>query len=406
MNINKTMYFLLIGSNAFTRLERGQLTLTEFYKHFEGELATLAKENDLEVSKDFSTADLFKNMSGLDLNQQQQHYYPEMLNAVSTLRKNGILTAVLTNNWINDEADSKKLTAKYMLSLKPYFNCIIESSKVGLSKPDEKIYALVCSKLNVSPNETVFLDDLGKNLKAAKQLGMHCIKVQDTKTALDELSKLTSISFDDNTPGDVVLPPPVSHEDLSHNFIETAANVKIHYVDVGTGPVVILLHGFPDSWYGYRNQIMPIATAGYRVICPDQRGYGDSSKPENISDYSQQFLCEDIIQMMDTLCIPTATIVGHDWGGAVAWNLALHYPHRFTGVCGVNTPFFPPNPTQNPLKSMEANPGVFDYQLYFQTPGVAEKELEKDLHRSFTAFFQGNRNVDICLSHILSNRSI
>jgi len=92
---------------------------------------------------------------------------------------------------------------------------------------------------------------------------------------------------------------------------------------------------------------------------------------------------------MDRLGIETATVVGHDWGGSLAWTLALKYPDRFNGVCGVNTPFFRINPKQNPMVNMKKHPGVFDYQLYFQTPGVAEKELESDIRRSMKLFFQG-----------------
>ena len=378
-------------NNAFAKLERGEMTLTEFYSDFEQEVSVIAKENNVELPTAFNTAELFRRMAMLDKEEADDSlpYYPEMLNAVCILRKKGFLTGVITNNWKNDEADCKAISAQFSHFLKPYFNCVVESCKVGFRKPDNKIYEIACSKLNVKPSEAVFLDDLGQNLKAAKNLGMKTIKVKDTKTALEELEKLTSVMLIEENVPKVPLPPPSKSKDLAHGYVETAPGVRIHYVELGTGPTVIFLHGFPDSWYGYRYQIHPVAMAGYRVICPDQRGYGDSSAPENIVDYSQERLCADIIALMDTLAIPTATVVGHDWGGGVAWNLALHYPDRFTGVCGVNTPFFPTNPSQNPLKAMERNPGVFDYQLYFQTPGVAEKELETNLERTFSVMYQG-----------------
>lgn len=186
------------------------------------------------------------------------------------------------------------------------------------------------------------------------------------------------------------LPAPLTSNDVSHGFIETAPGVTIHYVEKGDGPAVILLHGFPESWYGYRHQIGPLAAAGYRVICLDQRGYGESSAPPNISDYSQENLTGDVITLMDALKIVKATVVGHDWGGGVAWNLALFYPDRFSGVVAINTPFNPVNPAVNPLEALKSNPAIFDYVLYFQNPsGVVEKELEADVECTFRLTFQG-----------------
>jgi len=187
----------------------------------------------------------------------------------------------------------------------------------------------------------------------------------------------------DNIP----LPPDLTSKDITHGYVDTSPGVKIHYVESGAGPAVILLHGFPESWYGYRHQIGPIAKAGYRVICPDQRGYGASSAPPNIGDYKMELITGDVIGLMDGLKIEKAILVGHDWGGNVAWNTALFYPDRFVGVCSINTPFMPANPSVPP--SAAPTPPAFDYVLYFQTPGVAEKELELDLERSFRMIFQG-----------------
>ncbi len=102
----------------------------------------------------------------------------------------------------------------------------------------------------------------------------------------------------------------------------------MHYVEMGEGPALILCHGFPESWYSWRKQIPALAMAGYRVIALDQRGYGDSSSPPDIKDYSHDHLCKDVIAVMDSLNISMATFIGHDWGGVVVWKLAIGYPER------------------------------------------------------------------------------
>ena len=257
---------------------------------------------------------------------------------------------------------------------------------MGCRKPEIAIYERACVQLGVEPEECIFLDDIGQNLKAAKSLGITTILVTDPTEALKELErnigiKLLDISAD--------FPAPCDPTKVVNGYVTTRKDIKIHFVKSGSGPAVILLHGFPDLWYCWRYQISALAAAGYRAIALDQRGFGESSSPAAVDDYCQEELSRDVITVMDRLGIETATVVGHDWGGSLAWTLALKYPDRFVGVCGVNTPFFGINLKQNPMVSMSKNPGVFDYQLYFQTPGVAEAELEADTHRSLKLFFQG-----------------
>ena len=116
----------------------------------------------------------------------------------------------------------------------------------------------------------------------------------------------------------------------------------MYFHDVGAGlqdgPVVILLHGFPECWYGWRNQIVPLAAAGFRMIAPDQRGYNTSSKPRPIAAYKVTELTSDVIPIMDQLCKERAYIVGHDWGAVIAWHVVLAHPERVIRVAILNVP--------------------------------------------------------------------
>lgn len=118
------------------------------------------------------------------------------------------------------------------------------------------------------------------------------------------------------------------------------------------------------------------------------RGYGGSSKPEEVEAYAIEHLCGDLIGLLDALDLKQAVFIGHDWGGAVVWAMAQHHPGRVAAVAGVNTPLRPRAP-MDPIELMNMQPGVWDYQLWFQDVGVAEKHFEEDLHRTFTALFQG-----------------
>jgi pimeloyl-ACP methyl ester carboxylesterase len=176
-------------------------------------------------------------------------------------------------------------------------------------------------------------------------------------------------------------------ENFIHKYV-TTNGIRMHVVEAGSGLPVLLCHGFPELWYSWRHQLTALAKAGFRVIAPDQRGYGETEAPQAIESYSIHYLVGDLIGLLDALEIDKAVIVGHDWGGLVVWQMALLAPHRVAGVVGVNTPFFPRLPIA-PLAAMRAAAqGNFHYILYFQEPGVAEAELERDIRRSLRGFYQ------------------
>jgi len=156
----------------------------------------------------------------------------------------------------------------------------------------------------------------------------------------------------------------------------------MHIAEAGTGPLVIFCHGWPESWYAWRHQLSALADAGYHAIAPDQRGYGQTDKPEAIDQYTQLHMVGDIVGLLDALGEETAVIVGHDWGAPVAWNSALLRPDRFPAVVGMSVPYGPRGDFK-PTDMLKAVYGDnFFYILYFQEPGKAEKELEADVRKT------------------------
>jgi pimeloyl-ACP methyl ester carboxylesterase len=160
-----------------------------------------------------------------------------------------------------------------------------------------------------------------------------------------------------------------------------ANGITIRAATAGKGPLVLLCHGWPEGWYCWRHQIRRLAAAGYRVVAPDMRGYGGTSRPDEIERYTLIDLAGDMIGLAGALGETQAVIVGHDWGAPVAYHAALFRPDLFRAVVGMSVPWTPPGKVDL-LTSLEAA-GIHDfYMQYFQTPGVAEAELEHDIRRS------------------------
>jgi pimeloyl-ACP methyl ester carboxylesterase len=165
----------------------------------------------------------------------------------------------------------------------------------------------------------------------------------------------------------------------SFRLIETNG-IRLRTVVVGQGPLIILLHGWPQCWYLWRHQIDPLVAAGFQVAVPDQRGYGGSDAPQEIEAYDILHLTGDVVGIADALGHSTCIVVGHDWGAPVAWNTALLHAERVRAVVGMSVPYFrwPAG-----LFTRQENFGdEFWYMVYFQKPGVAEAELEADVRRT------------------------
>ena len=157
---------------------------------------------------------------------------------------------------------------------------------------------------------------------------------------------------------------------MESKFIQ-ANNINLHYVEEGTGELVILLHGFPEFWYGWRNQI-PVLSKSYRVVAPDMRGYNLSDKPTNVSDYNIETLAKDIADLIKALGEENAIVVGHDWGAAVAWAVAGLYPERVKKLAILNVPH--PNEMKRAFESFNLSQWKKSwYIFFFQLPFIPEK---------------------------------
>ncbi|HEY1618452.1 MAG TPA: alpha/beta hydrolase [Streptosporangiaceae bacterium] len=156
----------------------------------------------------------------------------------------------------------------------------------------------------------------------------------------------------------------------------------MHIAEAGTGPLVILLHGFPESWYSWRHQLTALAAAGYHVVAPDQRGYCLTGGPADPAQYTILHLAGDVLALMDALGEERAVIAGHDWGAPVAWHTALFRPGRVRGVIGLSVPYRPRG-SAPPVPTLRAVLGDGFYMVYFQDPGLADTELADDPPATF-----------------------
>ncbi|MEN9507106.1 MAG: hypothetical protein RI958_3032 [Actinomycetota bacterium] len=163
------------------------------------------------------------------------------------------------------------------------------------------------------------------------------------------------------------------------SHVVSVGDTRIHCVEAGEGPLVLFVHGFPESWYSWRHQLPAVAAAGYRAVALDVRGYGRSSKPLAVEDYRMVRLVADNVGIVTALGASSAVIVGHDWGAPIAWNSAMLRPDVFTAVAGLSVPFAPPSDVR-PLAAMRAMAGEEEFYIeYFQEPGRAEAEIEADV---------------------------
>jgi pimeloyl-ACP methyl ester carboxylesterase len=171
--------------------------------------------------------------------------------------------------------------------------------------------------------------------------------------------------------------------EITHRVVETNG-IRMHVAEAGRGPLVVLLHGFPESWYSWRHQLTALAAAGFHAVAPDQRGYGRTDVPDEIGAYTMLHLVGDVVGLLAALDETRAVVVGHDWGAPVAWNTALYRPELVRGVVGMSVPFRPRG-SRPPLDVYREVLGDRFYQIYFQEPQVAERELERDIRGTLRA---------------------
>ncbi len=171
------------------------------------------------------------------------------------------------------------------------------------------------------------------------------------------------------------------------NFRQVNANgIALRVAEMGSGPLVLLCHGWPESWYSWRHQMPALAAAGYRVVAPDMRGFGASEAPVPVEAYTLFHHAGDMVELVKALGESQAVIVGHDWGAPVAWHSALLRPDVFRGVAGLSVPYSPPEELGVTEKMRRGGVRGY-YMLYFEREDVAEKELSRDIERSLRMFY-------------------
>jgi pimeloyl-ACP methyl ester carboxylesterase len=183
---------------------------------------------------------------------------------------------------------------------------------------------------------------------------------------------------------------------IRHRTVRTNG-IDMRIAEAGEGPLVVLCHGFPELSYSWRHQLAALADAGYHAVAPDQRGYGETTRPEAVEEYDIVHLTDDVLGLLDVLGQERAVLVGHDWGAPVVWHLALRAPERVRGVVGMSVPYIPRS--QRPPTEIWRNvfTDTWFYILYFQEPGVADADLGRDpatTMRRFLCAISGDASME------------
>ncbi len=184
-----------------------------------------------------------------------------------------------------------------------------------------------------------------------------------------------------------MIPPGILHRTID------VGEVKLHIAELGSGPLVVLLHGFPECWISWRNQMPALAAAGFRVVAPDLRGYGGSDKPSGVKAYGVESLARDIAGLIAALGESRAHLVGHDWGGIVAWHLAMWHPERVDKLVILNVPH--PQKMRAGLRTLRQLRKSW-YFFFFQLPVLPEARLRRgefELLRKLFRFHPARRSA-------------
>ncbi|KAG5855902.1 hypothetical protein ANANG_G00001900 [Anguilla anguilla] len=422
--------------SALHRAELGKLTLTQMIPEMEAECLKEASSQAVSLPPQFSVQKLFDQI------REALRFNTAILEASDKLRRHGVATCVLGNSWV-DDSEKRDWMGLVLLVLQLHFDLVFQSCRTGARLPDPTLFSHALQRLGATPQQAVFVSSVEESVAAGRDIGMAVVLMDDSNEALKHLQclagmqailvssveeretagkkigmgmcltedpneamlQLQSLSGVELLSSEETCSLCCNPEDVPHCFVTIKPGHQVHYVDMGEGPAVLLCHGFPDSWFSWRYQILALAESGFRVLALDMKGYGDSLAPPVMADLSsllfpQEQLCQDLITFLDKLGIVQVTLVGHDWGGSLVWNMAQCHPERVRAVASLNTPLFLVDPNTNPMERLKANP-TFNYQIYFQTPGVAEAELEKDLARTFKIMFRdaaGNVGKGLTLS--------
>lgn len=171
--------------------------------------------------------------------------------------------------------------------------------------------------------------------------------------------------------------------EVTHRYV-TVNRIRYHYAEAGEGPLVMMIHGFPELWYSWRHQLAAVAKAGYHAVAPDLRGFGESEVSPLVRDYSILQHARDVKALIDELGAEQATLIGHDWGANIMWIMPMLYPQTVKALVALSIPFYPE--PRDPSKFKSFGSGKFNQ---FREPGVTEAEFDADPERFFRLFFYG-----------------
>ncbi|KAK9062018.1 hypothetical protein SSX86_019202 [Deinandra increscens subsp. villosa] len=164
-------------------------------------------------------------------------------------------------------------------------------------------------------------------------------------------------------------------ESIQHRTVKVNG-INMHVAEKGTGPTVLLLHGFPELWYTWRHQILALADHGYRAVAPDLRGYGDTDAPPSATSYTCFHLVGDVVGLIDSMGGEAVYLVATDWGAMVGWYLCMFRPEKVKAYVCMSVAYCPRSPTMKPVETLESVFGSDFYICRFQEPGVMEEEIK------------------------------
>src|SRR5918994_2084451 len=194
---------------------------------------------------------------------------------------------------------------------------------------------------------------------------------------------------------------------LIHRFVEVNG-VRLHIAEQGQGPLILLLHGWPESWYSWRHQFGPLAAAGYRVVAPDQRGYARSEQPPDVASYTLLHLVGDVIALIEKLGEEQAVVVGHDWGAPVAWAAAMLRPDKVRAVAGLSIPpILPGGMVPASLTEEDIQAYAEDFALHGEQAFTGAFNWYRNIERNneLLAPFRG-RGIDVPALYVVGDRDM
>ncbi|CAN4093044.1 unnamed protein product [Withania somnifera] len=184
----------------------------------------------------------------------------------------------------------------------------------------------------------------------------------------------------------------IEHKNVSVN------GIKMHVAEIGEGPAVLFVHGFPELWYSWRHQMLYLANKGYRAIAPDLRGYGDTDCPKEISSYTAFHIVGDLVALLDVLNLGQVFLVGHDWGAIIAWYFCLFRPDRIKALVNLSVEFRRRHPLRKPVETMREFLGDDFYMCRFQKPGEMEEEFASiDTAKLIRGFLSSRDSRPLCI---------